>query len=362
MRIALLGDVGLFGVNSVCNANIYSRFKKVSSYLSKFDLVIGNLETPFVQQARPYGYKSAHLRADIASIELLKYLNISLVNLSNNHIFDYGIKGFDSTVELLERNGIDFFGVNDKQAFFKKDGNHLAISGFCCYSSNGVMYKNKRHRQWINTLDPEAVETLIKRNIDEGYYNIVSMHMGEEHVNYPNPDHIEMARRLACQGPYLLYGHHPHVIQGIEEYRSSLLAYSLGNFCFDDVYSKKSVSPLVSQTDNNKTGGILEVEFLNNKIVDWKLEVIFDSGNEINFVGLEESSAMLERYSSLLIEVGNDYHSFRQGLVDAYVRGRKSKRNFAWYLKRMRLSSASQIVSAHLNKKRYYELVKTYVK
>ena len=39
--------------------------------------------------------------------------------------------------------------------------------------------------------------------------------------------------------------HHPHVAQGIEMHKSSLIAYSLGNFCFDDVYTSVSKAPLV---------------------------------------------------------------------------------------------------------------------
>ena len=34
------------------------------------------------------------------------------------------------------------------------------------------------------------------------------------------------------EGADLVCGHHPHVLQGIEEYKGKNIVYSLGNFCF----------------------------------------------------------------------------------------------------------------------------------
>jgi poly-gamma-glutamate synthesis protein (capsule biosynthesis protein) len=85
-----------------------------------------------------------------------------------------------------------------------------------------------------------------------------------------------MARKLSNVAPFVLYGHHPHVLQGVEEAKDSLFAYSLGNFCFDDVYTNKSSEPLVKMTNNNKESAILSLEYKDSKLIRHEMIPIFD--------------------------------------------------------------------------------------
>lgn len=72
-----------------------------------------------------------------------------------------------------------------------------------------------------------------------------------------------MAHKLIDNGASLILGHHPHVIQGIEEYKHGLIAYSQGNFQFD---------PIVSQSKSNKSM-IFSVQF-DKKIVGYNIDPI----------------------------------------------------------------------------------------
>ena len=76
----------------------------------------------------------------------------------------------------------------------------------------------------------------------------------------------------------VLHGHHPHVIQGIEEYNSSLIAYSLGNFCMDDIISKSVKGLKVTQEKSNKESFIWSLEIENNIIISHKVIPIVDNG------------------------------------------------------------------------------------
>ena len=88
MKIALLGDVAFFGAFSSMDEKSISRnFKEVEPYLSKFDYVVGNLESPFSFYKKKYGAKSAYLCADKEAVKALKFLHVSAVNLANNHIY-----------------------------------------------------------------------------------------------------------------------------------------------------------------------------------------------------------------------------------------------------------------------------------
>lgn len=68
---------------------------------------------------------------------------------------------------------------------------------------------------------------------------IVSLHWGwrEEYINIPSVEHIKIARLLVDNGADIIVGHHPHVIQPVEEYKEKLIFYSLGNFLFDMIWS-----------------------------------------------------------------------------------------------------------------------------
>ncbi|PHS68272.1 MAG: hypothetical protein COB12_00005, partial [Flavobacterium sp.] len=265
MKIALLGDIAFFGKFSLKNNNsLFDYFKEVSLLLKSYDLVIGNLETPFVTNQKEYGYKSAYIKSDPINVDLLKYLNINLVNLANNHIYDFGGESYELTKKILEENSISYFGIEDKQIEINYESNKLAIQGYCCYSTNPMGINNQRQKG-INELDYSNVQKSLLENTKKGFFNIIGFHCGQEHVNYPNFDHILLGRKLAELAPYIFYGHHPHVAQGIEKIKNSLLAYSLGNFCFDDVYTKKSEDPLIKQSKNNKESFILELTLENNK-------------------------------------------------------------------------------------------------
>lgn len=61
---------------------------------------------------------------------------------------------------------------------------------------------------------------------------IVSFHWGTEKEYTPNDVQKELAHAAVDAGADLVLGHHPHVLEGIEEYNGKNIVYSLGNFCF----------------------------------------------------------------------------------------------------------------------------------
>jgi poly-gamma-glutamate capsule biosynthesis protein CapA/YwtB (metallophosphatase superfamily) len=74
-----------------------------------------------------------------------------------------------------------------------------------------------------------AVET-IRGHVD---CVILSLHFGLEYTMYPAPRDIALCRKLIDSGVDIIVGHHPHYPQGVEKYRQGLIAYSLGNFVWD---------------------------------------------------------------------------------------------------------------------------------
>ena len=82
----------------------------------------------------------------------------------------------------------------------------------------------------------------------------MSVHWGEEFLDYPSASQVVFAHKLVDAGASLILGHHPHVLQGIERYNGSVIAYSLGNFVFDMWQSPTRMSM------------VLKVHFVNSKM------------------------------------------------------------------------------------------------
>ena len=363
MKLALLGDIALFGVFSKTNnLNLEQKLKDISDYLSTFDYVVGNLETPFSSARRTFGAKSAYICANPDDVTILKILHIDAVTLANNHMFDYGKEGYELTKQLLNKSGIEWYGCEGKELRLTKDGNRLSIAGFCCYTSNPICCVQYGD-YGVNAYNLLKAKEFIKKSQIEGYLPIIAVHAGLEHVNYPSLDHVRAARLLADSGNYVYYGHHPHVIQGVEAYRGSLIAHSLGNFCFDDVWTDaSSEKPLVELTDNNRTGLILELTIENSKLMSWKEQVIHIENNAI--IRLVNNDA-IKKYNEILQECEKNtdkYTANRQSILYKRIEERKSKRNYIWYLKRLRLRFVKIILNARRNSKYFNENVLKFIK
>lgn len=357
MRIALLGDVAFFGKNSINNnGKIFEYFKDIKKILSQYDYVIANLETPFGDGMDPYGYKSAYIHSDIQNAELLSYLEISIVNLANNHVYDYGKKSFELTKQVLDNHNIKYFGIEERQIFIENKHSKIVFSGYCCHSTNPLGIG----KYGVNELDyPIIEENLIKNSIN-GYSNILSIHAGMEHINFPSYDHINFARKLSEVVPYVYYGHHPHVLQGIEKYNNSLIAYSLGNFCFDDVYTNKSAKPLVKQSVNNKSSIILELEYENNNLVKHKVIPVYAGEHKME-IGSPEINKNLDIYSSKLNLNEQDYNKMRNELLSKIVQERNAKRDLQWYFKRLNLRTVFVAKDLCINKQKYNAKLKNHI-
>lgn len=83
---------------------------------------------------------------------------------------------------------------------------------------------------------------------------VVSLHWGVEYVDQPSKAQREMAYRLIDEGVDLILGHHPHWLQGLEVYHDKLIAYSLGNFIFDQNWSESTREGLVLQAELDHNG------------------------------------------------------------------------------------------------------------
>lgn len=198
--------------------NDYSYFfKNVNAIFAQDDLSIVNLETTLTtatgKMVKPFIFKGYP-----AFTNILREGNIEVVNISNNHIHDYLKKGFTDTINNLKNSKIGFFGEGYKYSK-KIKGIKIGLLGY---------------RAWVND---GYLKRVIKRDIEslkkDGHdLVIVSFHWGVENTNSLNDIQKTLGKYSVDNGADLVFGHHPHVIQGIEKYKNKYIVYSLGNFSF----------------------------------------------------------------------------------------------------------------------------------
>lgn len=350
MKLAFLGDIAFFGKFDLVNNDVVSYFSDVKEILDECDYRVGNLEAPFVSKSEKSGNKSAYISSSIENVKILKSLNIDAVSLANNHIYDFGISGVSETINILKENNIDWFGIQNKDLIVKE--RKLAFHGYCSYNTNPVGLKSWRLKSGVEPLNCSNVIGKFKKYAEDGYFNIVSVHSGVENVNLASDDDVRFARMLSGIGDYIYYGHHPHVLQGIEEYNGSLLAYSLGNFCFDDVYDERTNNILVQQSDNNKSSVILIVTLNDGKIEKVEKVGIFQGESKM-LVYHNEALRISDEADSFLLLSSEDYLSKRQSDISKALAVRNSKRDLSWVLSRISLSTFFRIIERRINGYKY---------
>lgn len=362
MKLALVGDIALFRLTSKeGNPNWNTYFKEVSNVLAQADYVVGNLETPFSKERKTYGAKSAYICASPENVAILKMLHIDAVTLANNHIYDYGKEAFDLTRHTLDDVGIEWFGINGKALLLKKYGNKIAFTGFCSYSTNPQKCV-KYGKKGVNEFDLRDAKKILYQYHKQGYLNVCAIHAGIEHVNYPSIDTVNAVNQMSSIAPIIYYGHHPHTVQPIIRKENSLIAYSLGNFCFDDVYTKGyNTTPLIKLSENNRTSVILVVTIEANKIVDYNIIPIYIGKDKIH-TGQGIGKLHLEHLAHIITNVNTgEYERERTKQRANWIKTRRKKRNAVWLLKRLRLRYLVLFVTNRINVCKYNKHVRRYL-
>ena len=143
--------------------------------------------------------------------------SVEFANVVNNHIKDYGQQGYDDTLAALDAVGVHYAEELKTVVFTTESG--LTI---------GVYADFMPTKDAMNKL-PEKIAQMRK---DGAEIVVVAMHWGEEYVYKPNYTQKKFAHDCIDAGANIVWGHHPHVLQPIEEYNGGIIYYSLGNFAF----------------------------------------------------------------------------------------------------------------------------------
>lgn len=192
-------------------------FKNVKSIFEKDDLTIVNMEGTLTEETARVGNQFA-FKGDPEFVQVLTNGSVEAANTANNHSHDYGEKSYTDTLSILKENNIATFGYDETAMLTVKD---TKIGFFGIYELDDHLERIPQVKSCIAKLKEEGADLII-----------ATFHWGEELAPVPNESQITLGHLAVDEGADLVLGHHPHVLQGVEQYNGKTIAYSLGNFCF----------------------------------------------------------------------------------------------------------------------------------
>lgn len=206
------------------------------------DISVANLETAVVSKI-PIEKFTNNLRfaARPDQVEVLPKNGVKVVSIANNHIADADEVGIRETPKHLRDLGITALGAPRTD-----DGPLLRIEtveakgwrvGFIAATTR-LNRPQKASVPRVPLIDAKqlqaAVVPLVKKARADHDLVFVVLHWGVQYADDPEKWQVTAARAFIDAGANGVIGHHPHILQRLERYKDGVIAYSLGNFVFNN--------------------------------------------------------------------------------------------------------------------------------
>lgn len=237
-------------------------FQNVQPVFAQDDLTIVNMEGTLTEETTREPKQFA-FKGDAEYAKILTAGAVEAANLANNHSFDYGKKSYEDTITALEVEGISSFGY-ERTAVMDIKGVKVGLAG---------VYELAEHIDCKQDL----LDNIASLKEQGAQIIIVSFHWGQEKENVPSDVQVELAHAAVDNGADLVLGHHPHVLQGIEEYKGKNIVYSLGNFCFGGNSAPSDMDTMIFQQTFIVKDGKLQEDNVTN-ILPCKISSAYEEG------------------------------------------------------------------------------------
>ena len=241
VAIAATGDIVMGSTPNLPPDGGRSFFSDVEADLAG-DVVLGNLEGTLSRgggsKCGPASTNCYAFQTPPSYARWPAEAGFTVMNLANNHAYDFGASGFRQTIAALDAVGLLHTGRPNQVTVQRVGEIRVALVGFASYP-------------WAASLtDIPAAKRLVRKAARAADVVIVTMHAGAEgaarqHVRRGTElflgenrgNVVRFSHAVVDAGADLVVGHGPHVLRGMEWYKGRLIAYSLGNFGGYKVFS-----------------------------------------------------------------------------------------------------------------------------
>lgn len=234
-------------------------FFYIASTTRMADVAFGNLEGPISARGKNQGSEYS-FRANLRVIEGLVFAGFDVLSLANNHIWDWGSDALSDTIDILKENAIVSVGAGrnaeeaNRPAIIMKGDRRIIFFAYTNLYPPSLYAEGDR--PGVSDFKEEKIAEYIRNETTHSDIVVVSMHWGNEYESLANEEQKRISRALIDAGADIIVGHHPHVSQEIERYKEGWIAYSLGNFVFDQNFSEETMKGIVLHASARR--GIVE--------------------------------------------------------------------------------------------------------
>jgi poly-gamma-glutamate synthesis protein (capsule biosynthesis protein) len=266
-------------------------FRDVAPYVRDADIVYADLECPLSDRYPP-PYQGVDFIAPSRTIEGIKLCGIDIVSLANNHSTNFGTGAFTDTLQLLQANGIAYVGggYNADEAYRRAvmdvkgvrisflDYNSILGSVNATASRPGVAWIDMQPFAPDDPGDIAMVQEAVRAAKRDSDFVVASFHWSEEYKKIPSASQKKVAHAACDAGADMVIGTHPHCIQSLEWYGDSFIAYSLGNFVFDQMWADYTRQGIILRC-RLAGADLVDIEVLPYLIHDYCRPVVLDQAS-----------------------------------------------------------------------------------
>ncbi|MPZ47217.1 MAG: hypothetical protein GEV05_28420 [Betaproteobacteria bacterium] len=261
MSMLIVGDV------FVLRDDPPSVFRHVQELMRSADFLLGNLEGSVCDTGKAVDKRGAEAwKADSRQLSAIEAAGFHAMNVANNHMMDFGPEAMLATVDNLDRIGIEHcgggrnFDAAHAPAIVERGGCKVAMLGYTCvfmdkwaarpdspglavvgartsYEAPKRVFETPGSPPIIHTWAIAEHKAQLAKDISAARARadivICTFHWGvSSGFRHLTEYQVELGRFAIDSGADLVFGHHPHLLQGIEVHNGRAIFYSLGNFTF----------------------------------------------------------------------------------------------------------------------------------
>lgn len=253
--------------------------------IKECEVVCGNLEGSVENKdVKKIAKKGPHLLQNKCIIDLLKESGFTVLLGANNHMMDYGYLSAEKTREILYPVELIGFGTGWDEVFrpyvYKLKNQKTVAILSVAESGFGAFYEGYSKSGYARMCE-DGIKKIIRKFKNKYDYLFLCCHAGAENLIVPLPEIRELYRRFIDWGVNVVVGSHPHVAQGVENYKNGIIVYSTGNFCFkrqSEFYNPNSIAVLFDLSEESIVCQILPIQATNEGVElfqneQWKKEL-----------------------------------------------------------------------------------------
>jgi poly-gamma-glutamate synthesis protein (capsule biosynthesis protein) len=217
--------------------------EKIGSWLAEADITHISNEVSFLETCPPPKPDREGLIfcSDPDYVALLEVIGTDVIELTGNHIKDFGEESLLYSLELYRQLGWQYFGggadlADSRQpAIFEHNGNRIAFVG--CNSAGPPSVWAKEDVPGANPCEDEDLLELVRGLREAGVLPIFTYQWNEYYQPKPSTKQRQDFRAAVDAGAVIVSGSQAHQPQIYEFYNDGLIHYGLGNLFFDQMWS-----------------------------------------------------------------------------------------------------------------------------